>query len=63
MFKSLIEQSRTMAKVYTGMIIHPDIRSYFETVVDANHNFGAALAVASEKFLGEIKELAPNKAK
>ena len=59
MFKQLLEQSRTAAKMMTGMIQPKDIREYFEVLVDMNHDFSVNLADAGDKYFQDIKKLGP----
>lgn len=59
MFKQFIEQSRTASKIALGTIPAKDIREYFETVVDMNHDFGSTLADAGDKYFQEMRKLGP----
>jgi len=59
MFKQLLEQGRTAAKVVTGMIPAKDVKDYMNILVDANVDFNIALAEAGTKYFDGLKGFAP----
>ena len=58
MFKTIVEQSRAVSKMWTNSIADAKTKAFVTTWVDVNHDFGSAVAEASDNFLTEVTKLA-----